>query len=113
MVMGKAERFVAIESRIIDVGVSGIGLKFWRAFTAITKLFSYPVIMSLCIFLTGRDSVIGVVTRYGQYGSGFETGEGRHFLFSTSVQIGISVHTAYCALDTGAVLPRVKRAELG
>ena len=28
MVMGKAERCVAIESRIIDVGVSGIGLKF-------------------------------------------------------------------------------------
>ena len=56
---------------------------------------------------TGRDSSVGIATRYGQ---GFESRWGARF--STPVQTGPEAYPACCTVGTGS-LPGVKRPERG
>jgi hypothetical protein len=58
----------------------------------------------------GRDSSVGIATRYGQDGPGFETRG--VVIFSAPVQTGPGAHPASCTMGTGSV-PEVKRPGCG
>jgi len=64
--------------------------------------FQHPDFSNLKILGTGRDSVLGVATRYGLDRPGF----------SAPVQTGPGAHPASYAIDTGS-LPGVKRPGRG
>jgi hypothetical protein len=56
----------------------------------------------------GRDSVLGIATRYGLDGPGFESrGGGERARFSAPVQTGPGAHPASYTMST-ASFPRVK-----
>ena len=52
--------------------------------------------------LVGRDSSVGIVTRYGLDGPGIESWWGARF--SAPVQTGPGAHPASCTMDTGSCL---------
>jgi hypothetical protein len=58
----------------------------------------------------GRDSVVGIATRYGLQGPGIETRWGARF--STPVQTGPGAYPASCTMGTGS-FPGVKRPGRG
>jgi hypothetical protein len=54
------------------------------------------------VLLLGRDSSVGIATRYGLCGSEFESRWGTRF--SASVQTGPEAHPASCTMGTGSFL---------
>ena len=58
----------------------------------------------------GRDSSVGIATRFGLDGPGIESRLGARF--SAPVQTGPGAHPASCTMGTGS-LPEVKRPERG
>ena len=58
----------------------------------------------------GRDSAVGIATRYWLDGPRIESRWGRDFLHPS--QTGLRAHPASCTIATGA-FPGVKRSELG
>ena len=58
----------------------------------------------------GRDSSVGIETRYGLDGPGIESRWGARF--SAPVETGPGAHPASCTMGTGS-FPRVKRQERG
>ena len=58
----------------------------------------------------GRDSSVGIATRYGLEGPGIESRWGVRF--SASVQTGPGSHPASCTMGTGS-FPGVKRSGCG
>jgi hypothetical protein len=58
----------------------------------------------------GRDSSVGIATRYGMDGPGIESRLGARF--SIPVQAGPGAHPASYTMGTGS-FPGVKRPELG
>ena len=60
--------------------------------------------------LMGRDSSVGIATRYGLGGQGIESRWGARF--SAPVQTGPEAHPASCTMDTGSFLG-VKRPGRG
>ena len=58
----------------------------------------------------GRDSSVGIATRYGLDGAGIESRWGARF--SAPVQTGPGAHPASCTMGTGS-FPGVKRPGLG
>ena len=62
------------------------------------------------LYMGGRDSSVGIATRYGLDGSGIESRCDARF--SATVQIGPGAHPASCAVGTGS-LQGVKRPGRG
>ena len=60
--------------------------------------------------IMGRDSSVGIVTRYGLNGPGIESRWGARF--SAPFQTGPGAQTASCTVGTGS-FPGVKRLGLG
>ena len=58
----------------------------------------------------GRDSSVGMATRYGPDGPGIESRWGARF--STPIQTGPGAHSGSCTKGTGS-FPRVKRPGRG
>jgi hypothetical protein len=58
----------------------------------------------------GRDSSVGIVTRYGLDGPGIESRWGARFF--SHVLTGRGVHPAFCTVGIGS-FPGVKRPERG
>ena len=58
----------------------------------------------------GRDSSVGIATRYGLAGPGIESRWGARF--STPIQTGPGVYPASCTMGTGS-FPVVKRPARG
>ena len=59
----------------------------------------------------GRDSSVGIATRYGVHGPGIESRWGGA-RFSAPVQTGPGAHQASCKIGTGS-FPGVKRLQRG
>jgi hypothetical protein len=68
------------------------------------------IIMYGHLFDVGRDSSVGIATRYGLNGPGIESRWGARF--SAPVQTGPGAHPASCTMGTGS-LPGVKRPGRG
>jgi hypothetical protein len=67
------------------------------------KLHSPPPPIFACTFrlMVGRDSSVGIATRYGLVGPGIESRWGARF--SAAVQTGPGAHPASCKMDTGSL----------
>ena len=70
-------------------------------FTPIMRIQSIKYTVYNCI-KAGRDSIVGIATRYGMYGPGIEFLLGGE-IFCT-VQAGPGVHPASCTVGTGSFL---------
>ena len=61
--------------------------------------------LEMYTYIGGRDSSVGIATRYGLDGPRIESRWGARF--SAPVQAGPGAHPASCTMDTGS-FPRVK-----
>jgi len=61
--------------------------------------------------VVGRDSSVGVATRYGLHGPGIESRWGAKF--SAPVQTGPGAQPAFCTMGTGSLFPGVMRPGRG
>jgi len=68
------------------------------------------VCLSHKAYYVGRDSSVGIATRYGLDGTGIESRLGARF--SAPVQTGPGSHQAFYTIGTGS-FPGVKRPEPG
>ena len=71
-----------------------------------------PSVSNLALYVPGRDSSVGIGTRYGLDGPGIESRWGGGAGFSAPVQTGPGAHPAPYAVDTGS-FPGVKRLGRG
>jgi len=68
------------------------------------------VCLSHTAYYVGRDSSVGIATRYGLDGTGIEPRLGARF--SVPIQTGLRAHPAFYTVGTGS-FPGVKRPERG
>ena len=74
------------------------------------NFFVLRFLVFFCIFIVGRDSSVGIATRYGLDGPGIEARWGARF--SVHVQTGPGAHPASYTMGTGSFLG-VKRPGRG
>jgi hypothetical protein len=75
-----------------------------------TTCFNVQKLCTLSTQCVGRDSVVGIATRYGLDGPGIESRWGARF--SARIQTGPEAYPASCTMGTGS-FPGVKRPGRG